>query len=333
MIAIISHVLNISLDPECYEERVQKRYDYIQEQLEKDPEFVGYDYLEFCDGRVETLWQLSQVLIDTKGNLCKLKNDNWVKTTTNSGKYKVKQFTIHKNNYKNFLVHRAVASTFIPKYKHLIEIPHYKLEVNHKDGDKMNNDISNLEWSTTKENIHHAIELGLIKFGINNDSHSLFLATIVAEGPYKDQQFVIIGNDAFRKAGIMRGNVTRCIKGERKVASGCTWEVISKDRINEFPFGPPKGFVKSFRENPLLTNTRLKPILVTIVNGVNMGYRFCLLGVKDLSNHGFEQRTKIANACKTKTVYKGCLWEEISYVESLNYPRGCCREILDSIFM
>lgn len=64
-------------------------------------------------------------------------------------------------NYKRKmkLVHRLVAETFIPK-------PLGKYEVNHKDGDKANNHVSNLEWVTRSENIKHAIKSGL-KIGIN----------------------------------------------------------------------------------------------------------------------------------------------------------------------
>lgn len=50
---------------------------------------------------------------------------------------------------KGRLIHRLVALTWIPN-------PENKRTVNHKDGDKLNNDVSNLEWATDKENVEHA---------------------------------------------------------------------------------------------------------------------------------------------------------------------------------
>lgn len=53
-----------------------------------------------------------------------------------------------------YKVHRLVAITFLPNPKGL-------REVNHIDGNKKNNNINNLEWVSTKENVNHAFEIGL----------------------------------------------------------------------------------------------------------------------------------------------------------------------------
>ena len=53
-------------------------------------------------------------------------------------------------------VHRLVAECFVPKSAG------EGLEVNHKDGDKLNNRASNLEWTTHLENVRHAYRTGLI---------------------------------------------------------------------------------------------------------------------------------------------------------------------------
>lgn len=59
-------------------------------------------------------------------------------------------------SYVNY-VHRLVAEAFIPTVEG-------KTIINHKDGDKLNNSVDNLEWCTHSENTQHAVDAGLMKY-------------------------------------------------------------------------------------------------------------------------------------------------------------------------
>ena len=60
-----------------------------------------------------------------------------------------------KGKYKRVLIHRLVAVAFITN-------PSEKAEVNHINGNKLDNRVENLEWVSREENIRHAYDNGLI---------------------------------------------------------------------------------------------------------------------------------------------------------------------------
>jgi len=65
---------------------------------------------------------------------------------------------------KHFKVHRLVLTAFDRPPKH-------KEQCNHKDGNKQNNCIENLEWVTSKQNINHAIHILGVRLGIVGERH------------------------------------------------------------------------------------------------------------------------------------------------------------------
>ena len=77
----------------------------------------------------------------------------------NSSTNKYKKVNLWKGNKrKSFNVHRLLAEIFLPKTEG-------QTEVNHKDGNKMNNSLENLEWCTRSENSLHSYRMRLSKSG------------------------------------------------------------------------------------------------------------------------------------------------------------------------
>jgi hypothetical protein len=77
------------------------------------------------------------------------------KNITNKGYYYVSISLGSKEDKPCIRVHRAVAETFLNNENNYPT-------VNHKDGNKLNNHVDNLEWCTYKENSTHAVNTGLL---------------------------------------------------------------------------------------------------------------------------------------------------------------------------
>lgn len=101
------------------------------------------------------------------------------------------------------IVHRLVAEAFIPN-------PENKRTVNHKDCDKTNNHVSNLEWCTHLENIRHAYENGLYHNRVvrRGDEHSnRKLSTEIVLDIMKELQLGTLPRTLGEKYGVNRRTI------------------------------------------------------------------------------------------------------------------------------
>lgn len=114
---------------------------------------------------------------------------------------------------KTHRIHRLVAQAFIPN-------PNNYPQVNHIDGNKLNNNVNNLEWCNNTYNIQEAIRIGLWKK--RNDKIRKKVIQYDKENNIINEYNSLI--EAEIKTGVRNGNISQCCKGKRKSAGGYIWK-------------------------------------------------------------------------------------------------------------
>lgn len=148
------------------------------------------------------------------------KRDCWV---TYERPAREANYSFGNNGYKRagkWLVHRAVAKGFLGEPQN----PDYT--VNHKDCDKLNNNISNLEWVPHSANIHHWI----------NSDNAIGTKVHPIEVHTKDGRFAGVyrsKTDAANHLGLFKSAITACFTGRIKSTGGYTFKGISKQEYYE----------------------------------------------------------------------------------------------------
>ena len=111
-----------------------------------------------------------------------------------------------RGNRKWFPIHRLVANAFIKNIDN-------KTQVNHKNGNKLDNNYKNLEWCSPKENIEHAY-----KKGLNKTKKVIQYEDAIPFAMYRNC------HQASIKSGISYASIYNCLQGKNKSAGGYTWK-------------------------------------------------------------------------------------------------------------
>ena len=134
-------------------------------------DYIGLKYI-YLDGKK------TRYIADTDGNIYSTNFNHTKKLKKLKTRvYKGYNYIMlpYKGTRKNFRLNRLMALTFlvIPEHYKLKGLTVDDLEVNHIDGNPLNDRISNLEWVTPDENKSHAVKNKLLAYGENNKSSKL----------------------------------------------------------------------------------------------------------------------------------------------------------------
>lgn len=157
--------------------------------------------------------------ISNLGNVKSLERTLWNGHTYYTYKERLLKKSINHNGYYtvrlskdgkgvNYLLHRLLAIAFIPNPDNLPII-------NHKDGNKLNINLDNLEWSTYKDNNEHAIETGLNK--VAKKIKAIDVGT-------NEVMYFESAREADRVLGVGYKNISACLNGRQKTCGGYKWE-------------------------------------------------------------------------------------------------------------
>lgn len=168
----------------------------------------------------EPIIGFEEYYIDTNGIIYN-KNGSIKKYSLNHSGYCIVNLYVNHKRY-GFSVHQLVARQFI-------ENPYNYPQVNHKNGNKEDNSINNLEWCNNQYNALHSFRVLGRKAGIckpvqciDKNDNICYTFNSLADA----SRYFVQDNKNFR---YVQNNIWRVLNGLRKTYKGYIWKYISQD--------------------------------------------------------------------------------------------------------
>lgn len=163
--------------------------------------------------------------IYSDGRVQNCNTNHFLKYTSDKRGYLKVRLYKDKHQY-TFLVHRLVALAFLPN-------PNNYPQVNHKDENKHNNDISNLEWCTVKYNANYGTRNERIREKLKQNAilpdNRIKVNMYTLDGIFVRQFNSLKEAKIFLNKPITEAHISQCCNGIRKTAYGYKWIKASED--------------------------------------------------------------------------------------------------------
>lgn len=174
---------------------------------------MGYD-VEFLE-EWKQIRGFPNYMISNLGNVYSKRSKRLLKLALKKSGYMYVALSNINKTIKHLRVHRLVAEAFIPN-------PDNLPVVNHKDEDKTNNQVDNLEWCTFKYNTNYGTRNTKIKEKTSLSVRAIDPKNGRVVGYYKSM------TEACRLVGNANlAHISQCCSGARKTSGGYKWEVVN----------------------------------------------------------------------------------------------------------
>lgn len=160
----------------------------------------------------------SNYIISNMGRIMNIKSNEFITNNNIAGYYNV-NLSINDDKRYSYRLNRLLAYAFIPN------LDESKKIINHKDGDKLNNKIFNLEWSTQSDNINHSYQ------ELDNKARTESVIQMDLDGK-EIKKFDSI-TKASNETGAARTHISSVCNGKRKSCGGYKWKYDKQEDREE----------------------------------------------------------------------------------------------------
>ena len=278
----------------------------LDKKIEENPEyevFLPAVYAQ-CEYRIKgggaRVLEIPNWFVSNKGRIYSKNNGGFfIKPSMNTSGYKQVVCSISGKTI-NIVLHRLIGCCFVPLTDDVKQHPKY-LEVNHINGDKLDLEIINLEWTTQTGNRNHAVKNGLAPSGKTHAETKPVKGRVI-RGKFIGYEFVLFGGNNLEQYGFDQAAVSNAANGKLKSHGNVQWVFATEEDIKSLPHELSAEIAKDLKDTCPIA--KYKTIGVNIETGEIVEF----IGKKKCKELGFNPEA-IGNMIAGRTSsHKGHTW-------------------------